>query len=126
MGRACTPAVPPVSNAAKGVAAEEAACAALSRDGFTILARRARTKLGEIDIVAADPHTLAFVEVKSRPNLTEAAYALAPRQQFRLLAAAEILLGENPGWARAATRFDVVLVDAAGQIRRIKDAFRTG
>jgi putative endonuclease len=115
-----------VTSAAKGMAAEDAASTALTLDGFTILARRARTKLGEIDIVAADPHTLAFVEVKRRANLTTAAHALAPRQQSRLLAAAELLLAENPGWARASTRFDVILVDAGGHVRRIKDAFRSG
>jgi putative endonuclease len=113
-----------VTSAAKGVQAENAACAALARDGMTILGRRLRTKLGEVDIVAADAGTLAFVEVKRRPDLSSAAYALTPRQQSRLLAAADYLLGENPGWARPAIRFDVILVDGAGQVRRIKDAIR--
>jgi putative endonuclease len=112
------------SNAARGAAAETTACAALVKDGYAILGRRLRTKLGEIDIVAANAMVLLFVEVKLRPSLADAAYALGPRQQARLLGAAEILLAEHPAWSRRDTRFDVIVVNAAGQARRIKDAFR--
>ncbi len=109
--------------------AEDAACAALVADGWTVLARRARTPAGEIDIVAsraagsAGP-VLAFVEVKARPALSQAAAALTLRQQHRLLDAAAILLAGNPGWQHAAIRFDLLLVDATGTVRRIVDAFR--
>ncbi len=112
-----------MTNAAKGAAAEDLACAALTADGFTILARRARTPEGEIDIVAATPGLLVFVEVKQRPTLGLAAAALGPRQRARLLAAAECLLATHPDWAREAMRFDVLLVDAAGRVRRVADAF---
>ena len=110
--------------------AEEAACAALHDDGWTVLARRARTVAGEVDIVASraatasEPPVLAFVEVKARPALSEAAAALSLRQQHRLLDAAAILLARNPAWQRAAIRFDLLLVDRAGTVRRIADAFR--
>jgi len=111
-------------SAARGVAAEQAACAALASDGWTVLARRTRTKAGEIDAVAEKDGLLAFVEVKARPSLAEAAYALGDRQQGRLMAAAEILLAENPGWGRNGIRFDVLLVDQEFQVRRVPDAFR--
>jgi putative endonuclease len=64
------------------------------------------------------------VEVKCRKSLAIAALALGTRQQNRLFAAAECLLAANPDWARADTRFDVIMVDQAGCIRRIADAFR--
>ena len=112
------------SNASRGAAAEDLACAALTGEGFTILARRARTPAGEIDIVAATPGLLVFAEVKQRPSLTEAAAALGARQRARLLAAAECLLAAHPDWAREGIRFDVLLVDAAGRVRRVTDAFR--
>lgn len=67
---------------------------------------------------------LALIEVKARPCLADAATALTPRQQARLLAAAEIVLAEHPEWGRAGVRFDLLLVDAAGRVRRIADAFR--
>ena len=96
----------------------------LLAEGWTILARRIRTGAGEIDIAAERDGLLALVEVKARPKLAEAAAAIGPRQRARLLAAATVLLGENPGWGTAGVRFDVMVVDAAGQVRRITDAFR--
>ena len=42
----------------------------------------------------------------------------------RLLAAADAALAQHPEWGRAGVRFDVLLVDAAGQVRRVADAFR--
>ncbi len=109
----------------RGVQAEAAACAALERDGWTILMRRARTPCGEIDIVAERARSLlAFVEVKARPALAAAAVALSPRQRDRLLRAAEILLAAHPAWTHDGIRFDLLLVDPAGTVRRIADAFR--
>ncbi len=108
----------------RGIDAEAAACAALERDGWTVLGRRLRTAAGEIDAVAEKDGLLAVLEVKSRPTLALAAASVSPRQRGRLLAAAAILLGENPGWGRNGVRFDVLLVDAGGVVRRIADAFR--
>ena len=106
------------------MAAENAAQAALVADGWTVLARRLRTVAGEIDLVAERHGLLAIIEVKRRARLADAALALGPRQRARLIAAAEILLAEHPGWGQAGVRFDVLLVDAAGTVRRIADAFR--
>jgi putative endonuclease len=107
-----------------GVAAESLACAALAADGWTVLARRVRTAAGEVDAVAQKDGLLAFIEVKRRATLAEAAAALAPAQRRRLLLAGEILLAENPGWGAGGVRFDVIVVDPAGALRRIADAFR--
>jgi putative endonuclease len=104
--------------------AEAAARAALEADGWAILAERLRTAAGEIDLVAERDGLLAIIEVKHRPGLSEAAYALGARQRARLLTAGEIVLGEHPAWGRAGVRFDVIVVDGAGVVRRIADAFR--
>lgn len=109
---------------ARGVVAERAACTALEQDGWTVLAQRLRTAAGEIDIVAERDGLLAFIEVKARPDLATAATALGPRQRARLLAAGEIALADYPDWGRSGVRFDVLLVDNAGRVRRIADAFR--
>jgi len=108
----------------RGLLAEAAAIAALQHDGWAIMGRRLRTPAGEIDLVAERDGLTAFIEVKARPTLAEAAAALTPRQRKRLLVAAEILLAAHPDWGAAGVRFDVLVVDAAGAVRRIADAFR--
>lgn len=100
--------------------------AALEREGWVVLGRRVRTPAGELDLIVEREALLAFVEVKARPSLSEAAWALGPRQRARLLAAAEWWLGEHPGHSAAGVRFDVLLVAADGTVRRIADAFRVG
>ena len=109
---------------ATGMGAEAAARAALEKYGWTILAQRLRTAAGEIDIVADKAGLLAIVEVKFRPTLFAAATALTPRQQARLIDACDIVLAEHPNWGAEGVRFDVLMVDAQGRVRRIADAFR--
>ena len=109
---------------AAGQDAEALAAAALSAEGWQILAQRLRTEAGEIDMIAEREGLLAFIEVKARPSLAEAAFALGLRQRARLVAAAESWLAANPGHGSAGMRFDVMLVAADGTIRRIADAFR--
>lgn len=111
---------------ASGRDAEGIAARALVAEGWAILAQRARTPAGEIDLVAERDGLLAFVEVKARPSLAEAAFALGPRQRARLVAAAECWLAVHPGHGAAGMRFDVVIVAADGTARRIADAFRVG
>lgn len=109
-----------------GIAAEDAACAALTADGWTILARRLRTEAGEVDAVAEKDGLLAIIEVKCRPSLAQAATALTARQRVRLIGACDLILARNPGWGRNGVRFDAIMVDSAGRVRRIADAFRMG
>jgi putative endonuclease len=109
-----------------GLAAEEIACAALVADGWAIHARRLRTAAGEVDAVAEKAGILSIVEVKFRPSLAQAAAALTLRQQTRLLGACEIILAKHPDWGVNGVRFDVLVVDPAGRVRRIADAFRPG
>ena len=67
-----------------GLSAESRATACLLLKGYRILARRFKTPVGEIDIVARRRSTLVFVEVKARKNLDDAAEALTARQQARI------------------------------------------
>ncbi|WP_298216232.1 YraN family protein [Acidocella sp.] len=95
----------------------------LGRRGFDILAHRFRTGAGEIDIIAANPRSLVFIEVKARRSRAEAAYAVSARQQTRLWQAAGIALATHPEWTRPETRFDVAFVMPAG-VEIIEDAIR--
>jgi putative endonuclease len=111
---------------ASGIAAEKAACAALEADGWVIHVRRLRTRAGEVDAVAEKSGLLSIIEVKFRPTLAEAAVALTVRQRSRLVAACEIILDAHPDWGVNGVRFDILVVDPAGRVRRIADAFRLG
>ena len=53
---------------ALGKYGEDLAVEELERRGYAILARRYRTRHGEIDIVARDGETMVFVEVKARAD----------------------------------------------------------
>ena len=106
-----------------GRQAEEEVAGMLRQKGYDILAMRLKTGAGEIDIVAVDAQCLVFVEVKARASFSEAAYAVSPRQQARLIQAASIALARNESWARPDIRFDVALVAGAG-IQIVRDAIR--
>ena len=106
-----------------GISAESRAAAFLIAKGFSILARRWRSALGEIDIVARRRHLLVFAEVKARASLDEAAESVSDRQRRRIAAAAEIWLAANPDKTIRDIRFDAILV-APGKIpRHIPAAF---
>jgi putative endonuclease len=106
-----------------GISAESRAAALLVAKGFRILARRWRSPLGEIDIVARRRRLLVFAEVKARPTIDEAAESVNVRQRRRIAAAAEIWLAVNPDDSIHDIRFDAILV-APGKIpRHIAAAF---
>jgi putative endonuclease len=100
-----------------GVSAESRASAYLIAKGYRVVARRFKTPVGEIDIVARRGRALVFVEVKARETLDDAAEAVTPRQRRRIIAAAEAWLARNPDDVMREIRFDVVLV-APGRLPR--------
>src|SRR5256884_4661212 len=79
-----------------GISAESRAAAFLIAKGFRILARRWRSPLGEIDIVARRRALLVFVEVKARDTLDDAAWSVTERQRARIVGAAETWLARYP------------------------------
>ena len=106
-----------------GISAESRAAAFLIAKGFRILARRWRSPVGEIDIVARRRGLLLFVEVKARANLDDAAWSVTERQRGRIAAAAEAWLARYPDHRIRDIRFDAMLV-APGRIpRHITAAF---
>ena len=65
--------------------AEGLAAWSLRLRGYRIVARRFRTPLGEIDLIAQRGRLVAFVEVKARTDLEQALVALTVRQRFDLV-----------------------------------------
>lgn len=74
-----------------GRRAESIAAFWLRLKGWAILARRVRTPVGEVDLVARRGRTLAFVEVKARADAAAAEAALDDYRLRRVAAAAEAL-----------------------------------
>lgn len=56
------------NNRETGAKAEAVACWFLKEQGYDILEQNFYTKVGEIDIIAKEGHTLVFVEVKYRKD----------------------------------------------------------
>ena len=106
-----------------GLSAENRAAAYLMAKGYRILARRFRTPYGEIDLVARKRNLLAFIEVKARASLDDAAYAVTPRQQSRIIDAAKAWLMTHPEHAEFELRFDAMLIAPRRLPRHLLAAF---
>jgi putative endonuclease len=89
-----------------GRRAERLAAWWLRLKGWRILAMRARTPVGEVDLIARRGKVLAFIEVKARATEADAALALDEYRLRRVARAAEALL---PRYMRDG---DVVRLDA--------------
>ena len=94
-----------------GKRGEHLAVEELERRGYSILARRYRTRCGEIDIVAEEGDTLVFVEVKARETAEfgTAAEAVTPDKMRRVVRMAEDYLMRHQVVDRPC-RFDVVAI----------------
>lgn len=95
---------------ARGHSAETVAAVFLMFKGYRILARRYKTPLGEIDLIARRGGRVAFVEVKQRPTqeLCEAAITSDTRRRVRR--AAQWWMSRNPRFQEFDQGFDVVFV----------------
>ena len=89
---------------------ERLASLALMAKGFRIVARRYRTKLGEIDLIARRGDLVLIVEVKARGTLVEAMDAIARQSERRIEAAADLWLSRQRDYGRLTIRFDMVAV----------------
>ena len=92
--------------------------------GYRLIARGERTPVGEIDLVMRRGRVLAFVEVKARADLDQAARAIAPRQQQRILRAANAFLQQRPDLLALQARFDAVLIAPGRLPQHLVDAWR--
>jgi putative endonuclease len=108
---------------ARGLSAESRAALLLMAKGYRIAARRWKSPVGEIDIVARRRNLLVFVEVKARALFDDAAFAVTPHQRRRILSAARAWLARHPDDAACAIRFDAVLVVPWRLPRHLPGAF---
>ena len=114
-----------------GKLGEDLACAELARRGYAILARRYRTRYGEIDIVSERAGTVVFVEVKARRTDRRGLAAESiPCWKRRRIGAMALDYLAHSGRMTHRCRFDVVAIDGIGTthqtLRIIEDAFQPG
>jgi putative endonuclease len=95
-----------------GNTGEDLACAELERRGYAILARRYRSRFGEIDIIASSRGDIVFIEVKARggDEFGGSAAAVTAWKQRRIAQMAVDYLSRK-GLHDRPCRFDVVTVD---------------
>lgn len=107
-----------------GHAGEFLAAMRLLLTGHRILARRYRTRVGEIDLIARRGQVVAFIEVKKRADLATGLEAVTPLSRQRIRRAAELFMRRNPALSELALRFDVMVITPFPWPRHIVDAWR--
>ena len=112
-----------------GVRGEKAAARFLKRQGYIIVGRGERDRIGEIDLVAVDGKTIVFVEVKTRTSgdLGHPAEAVDRNKQRQLTRVALSYLRRHDLLEYRA-RFDVIAIiwpsdQTQPTIEHIKNAF---
>jgi putative endonuclease len=117
----------PKNNLYLGKAGEDKAAVFLAANGYKILKRNYKTRLGEIDIIARDRETICFVEVKSRTTerFGLPQEAISKSKQRQIAKVALMFLKEN-NLLESFTRFDavsVLFVPGKPKLELIKNAF---
>jgi putative endonuclease len=107
-----------------GLRAEAVAALLLRLKGYRVLARRFVVSGGEIDLVVQRGQTIAFVEVKARDRLEEAAAAILEAKRRRISRAARVWLARNPWAAGATLRGDAVFIAPGRLPRHVGAAYR--
>ncbi|HEY8502438.1 MAG TPA: YraN family protein [Solirubrobacterales bacterium] len=117
-----------------GQIAEDLVASRLPAAGWEIVERNARTRYGELDIVALDGRALVFIEVKAAREGTQFGperpiLSIGPQKQRRVRRLATAWMSERPDLPRYdEIRFDAVGVtldrsDRAVDIEYIRSAF---
>jgi len=112
-----------------GKKGEDIAISHLKRMGYKIITRNYKSKFGEVDIIAKDRDTLAFVEVKTRKTeeFGDPKMAVTKRKQRQISKVASEYL-KRSGLSNVKARFDVVAIkleQGRNNIEVVKDAFES-
>ncbi|MGH1398057.1 MAG: YraN family protein [Alphaproteobacteria bacterium] len=113
----------------KGVDAEGVAERYFKKAKYKVLARRYKTKFGEVDLVLFKDGVVVFVEVKQRRNLEDSLYAITPKNRRRVEQAALYFMSQHEEYADAGMRFDVFVVGWDGDkivSRHLDNAWEAG
>jgi len=106
-----------------GLRAESVASSYLMELGYKILARNARTRFYELDIVAARPGEIVLVEVKYRKNSHYGGglHSINQDKLRRLQNGFNMWLSENPDFLEHQARIDLIALDEKGNIEHLEN-----
>ncbi|MCR5162290.1 MAG: YraN family protein [Lachnospiraceae bacterium] len=112
------------NNRAAGAAGEELAAEVLRAEGYEIVCRNFRNRLGEIDIIAREGGFLVFIEVKYRKGRRagDPLEAVGWEKQRIICRMAGVYLSMERMRADTPCRFDVVSI-TEDEVRVIRGAF---
>ena len=107
-----------------GTKYETIACQYLETQGYRVLERNFRCRIGEIDLIAWDGAYLVFIEVKYRESegCGQAVYAVSKKKQQVISKVAAYYLLKRRLSDSVPCRFDVVAIDGS-QLQLYKNAF---
>lgn len=113
-----------MNNRAVGTSREQEAAKFLRKQGYVLLEKNFRCKIGEIDLIAKDGAYLCFIEVKYRATSTKGfpAESITPTKIHRITRTAQfyMLLHQLP--QDTPCRFDAVVI-LGDEFSLIKNAF---
>lgn len=103
---------------------EEAAVKAIKKQGYKVIERNYRTKMGEIDIIARDGEYTCFIEVRLRKNndFGSPADTIDINKQRKIIRTAQYYAVTKKIYD-TSMRFDAVLINAdakGGKLTNIK------
>jgi putative endonuclease len=107
-----------------GLYAEAVAGIVMVAKGYTPVAWRYRTPVGEIDWIFSRRGELVFVEVKARKDLSTAMESLTARMRARIMRAAMAYLQRNPARAACAMRFDLFALSSPFRWTHLDNAWQ--
>lgn len=112
-----------LSSTQKGKAAEQLALHYLEQQGLRLVETNYSTRMGEIDLIMWQQHSLVFVEVRQRNNLNfgGAAASVGLVKQKKLWKTAQIYLQRYT--SPPACRFDLLAING-GKVEWIRDFIR--
>jgi putative endonuclease len=90
---------------------------------YRVVARRVKTPVGEIDLIARRFGVTVFVEVKTRGRAETETEALLAVNRRRIVRAAEHYIARHPHLAATPLRYDVIFLARGKWPRHIVNAF---
>ena len=93
-----------------GLFAESIAIVFLMLKGYSIVAKRYKTPLGEIDIIAKKAKSLIGIEVKARRKEFDISEVITRKQKKRIVNGIKMFLSKNQQYNDYTIRFDVIAV----------------